>query len=785
MIKKIVFAGLGIALLATPLLASADTAGDLQTQIQALLAQVQQLQVRLTALQNQATTTTSILSQPDQPVVMPCVQILRPLTFGAQGTDVTALQNTLIGAGDLPAGSATGFFGTATQTAVQKVQAQNGIVASGDPTTTGFGAVGPNTRAWFAKHCGSGNQNFSASPVSGPAPLAVQFRSTVGGTIDFGDGTTGTMNSAPVCASCQALSTAGHTYTAAGTYIATLTYQPPFVCNAPAGAACAEVMPAQTTATVTITVGVAAAPGAPSISGLDAPASLAIGQTGTWTVHASVANTSNAQLQYSVTWGDESVLDRLSAIAGNAPSTLQTFGSFTHAYATAGTYTPTFIVSNSVGSAQTSASVAVGGGNGVIGGPICPMYQMVACPAGQHALPGTPTYDANGCAIPNQTCVPNTTTSAAFSATPTSGAAPLAVQFSSNTGGSINFGDGTSGTFVLSPMPMYACPRNAAFSTNPGQTEAGCMNPPPSYSLSHTYASASTYTATLATAGSCLSGYCAQTASVTITVTGKTTLSCPNYSLPVCVNGSYVSQGTDANGCQLPSICSPAPSGTLSASATTGAAPLTVTFAGVSSAGINFGDSSGQSIATSPSAGNGQTAMHTYAFPGTFTATSGGSSVTITVTGPCSAGTTWQQACPAAVATCQAGTSADGASVCATLNTSCTWGCYTTASPGQGTSAGSGTTVGGSCTISGNNWICSYQPTSNLGCKQQTGGSAWICPYQASYQCGAGPATVTSPWPCSLQSSLTASASEQSSNLASALTALQSALKALAAKLGQ
>src|SRR3989344_9663354 len=48
MLKKIAFAGLGFALLASPLISSADTLSDLQAQIQALLAQIAALQAQVT-----------------------------------------------------------------------------------------------------------------------------------------------------------------------------------------------------------------------------------------------------------------------------------------------------------------------------------------------------------------------------------------------------------------------------------------------------------------------------------------------------------------------------------------------------------------------------------------------------------------------------------------------------------------------------------------------------------------------------------------------------------------
>lgn len=71
--------------------------------------------------------------------------------------------------------------------------------------------------------------NFSASPVSGAAPLSVQFRSsapqggTIGNTVNFGDGTSGNLGFVPVCSSCNALGIVSHTYVSPGVYTATLT----------------------------------------------------------------------------------------------------------------------------------------------------------------------------------------------------------------------------------------------------------------------------------------------------------------------------------------------------------------------------------------------------------------------------------------------------------------------------------------------------------------------------------------------------------------------------------
>ncbi len=75
------------------------------------------------------------------------VNLSRNLSYGSQGADVTVLQNFLISKGYLAPGNAIGFFGRLTEAAVKSFQRAEGIVSSGSPQTTGYGNVGPGTRA--------------------------------------------------------------------------------------------------------------------------------------------------------------------------------------------------------------------------------------------------------------------------------------------------------------------------------------------------------------------------------------------------------------------------------------------------------------------------------------------------------------------------------------------------------------------------------------------------------------------------------------------------------------
>lgn len=90
-----------------------------------------------------------------------------------------------------------------------------------------------------------------------------------------------------------------------------------------------------------------------SINGVDAPTRLAVGEDGTWTVHA--ASNASGNLKYSVDWG-EGMMARMIA----SDSMTQSSATFTHSYDSEGTYYPMFTVTDENGvTASVSASVVV------------------------------------------------------------------------------------------------------------------------------------------------------------------------------------------------------------------------------------------------------------------------------------------------------------------------------------------------------------------------------------------------------------------------------------------
>ncbi|MBP9668726.1 MAG: peptidoglycan-binding protein [Candidatus Pacebacteria bacterium] len=228
--KTIIGMFLAVVFAALPFASSAITVNDVQTQIDALLAQIQMLQEQLVQLTSGGGT---VVTQPVFPNPDRCYPLDRVLRFGHRGDDVRALQERLQEEG-LFSGEATGYFGAATQAAVQQLQANEGIVSGGSPDTTGYGMVGPRTsqRIWI---CDGGTDPYPsrlhATPREGSAPLWVSFETRIGGLrmanpsylIDFGDGTSEKPSEcyAPADA-CMSAGVNKHLYQNAGTYVARL-----------------------------------------------------------------------------------------------------------------------------------------------------------------------------------------------------------------------------------------------------------------------------------------------------------------------------------------------------------------------------------------------------------------------------------------------------------------------------------------------------------------------------------------------------------------------------------
>jgi hypothetical protein len=174
---------------------------------------------------------------------------------------------------------ATALQAEATAYAPTKPQACSQM-AKECPDGSYVGPTGPDCTFICPNSTTSMSTNFYASPVSGAAPLSVQFTSsapqggTIGNTVNFGDGTSGKFGFVPVCSSCNALGTVSHTYVSPGVYTATLTGG---ACACPAGGIC-NCPNMQILGTATVTVNSANA--ASNIQQLNASGSVSLRQGG-------------------------------------------------------------------------------------------------------------------------------------------------------------------------------------------------------------------------------------------------------------------------------------------------------------------------------------------------------------------------------------------------------------------------------------------------------------------------------------------------------------------------
>lgn len=172
MFKKLLSSGVGIAFLMMPVFASALTLADLQSQLADALARLRQFQSQ----QGQVLGETTVA----------CPTITKRLALNSVDTQVVALKQYLTTIGIMPANQFTTYFGPLTEAALQKWQCKKGIVCSGTPATTGYGATGPLTRAAL-KNCGA-STNVPPGGVTTPIGIPPVQPPPVGGGSNLGGG---------------------------------------------------------------------------------------------------------------------------------------------------------------------------------------------------------------------------------------------------------------------------------------------------------------------------------------------------------------------------------------------------------------------------------------------------------------------------------------------------------------------------------------------------------------------------------------------------------------------
>ncbi len=113
--------------------------------------------------------TSDDLSSPDEVKTVPTVTILFDLELGMTNTSVRDLQELLASYPEIyPEGLVTGYYGPLTQKAIERFQVKYGIVTSGTPKTTGFGRLGPKTRAKLNETFGQTKGVAVAKSVAAP-----------------------------------------------------------------------------------------------------------------------------------------------------------------------------------------------------------------------------------------------------------------------------------------------------------------------------------------------------------------------------------------------------------------------------------------------------------------------------------------------------------------------------------------------------------------------------------------------------------------------------------------
>ena len=137
-----------IGLIVMPSVSRALTNDEIIERINAMLAQVKILQGQLQSIEGGGLGPVQKVSMVPNTTTAArnCLTATQTLQYGAQGAAVRELQAFLAQDPSVyPDAIMSGYYGTLTQSAVQRWQAKYGIVADGTPATTGFGVVGPRT----------------------------------------------------------------------------------------------------------------------------------------------------------------------------------------------------------------------------------------------------------------------------------------------------------------------------------------------------------------------------------------------------------------------------------------------------------------------------------------------------------------------------------------------------------------------------------------------------------------------------------------------------------------
>jgi PKD repeat protein len=315
---------------------------------------------------------------------------------------------------------------------------------------------------------GASQYSLTAAPTSGQAPLTVQFTASIPDNrvyeFNYGDGnyddiggiTSNCVAPGPCTVILPEVYNKSHTYKSSGTYTATL-----------------KDFSGNLIATQTITVASGTNQPSATIDQNSLLASTGGKNAALVTITGEASNVSEVMVALKGSNSSNAIVS-----GGNWSATIPSV--FPGAYAVE-------VIDNDANSADDGIVLATGTltVNNPTVSTVCPVYTFPSCTTGTY-IPQT--TDANGCTVPGHyDCMPSP--SATFIASPSSGTAPLSVTFS-YTGtsaalyASIGFGDNSFGT-MTAPFGEPDC-------------SGRCL-----VTATHTYTSAGTYTAKLATNPAC------------------------------------------------------------------------------------------------------------------------------------------------------------------------------------------------------------------------------------------------------------------------------------------
>lgn len=229
-----------VGALLVPLFAHGQTISEMQQQVADLLARLTALQTQIAQVAgtNSTYTPTTVYGtgtgNAGSSVLNGGLSLSRDIARGSTGADVSSLQSFLGRDPSIyPENQITGTFGPLTEAAVRRFQVACGIVSAGDYGSTGYGRVGPRTRAALQHGCASLPPTgvvgalLRVAPASGPGPLTTTISVTLNTsrscsysqyTLDFGDGSTRATFTVPGGSCAELTQSVPHTYTVAGEY---------------------------------------------------------------------------------------------------------------------------------------------------------------------------------------------------------------------------------------------------------------------------------------------------------------------------------------------------------------------------------------------------------------------------------------------------------------------------------------------------------------------------------------------------------------------------------------